>query len=80
MESAAVLSDIHGVLPALDAVLAQPAVRGTDRIVPTGDIAPGRSRATSGASGPRTTPRLSAARATSSTPGSWAAWVRRRPA
>jgi putative phosphoesterase len=39
--SAAVLSDIHGVLPALDAVLAEPAVRGADRIVLTGDIAAG---------------------------------------
>jgi hypothetical protein len=35
--SVAVLSDIHGVLPALDAVLAEPAVR----IVLTGDIAAG---------------------------------------
>jgi predicted phosphodiesterase len=41
MESVAVLSDIHGVLPALDAVLAEPAVRSADRIVLTGDIAAG---------------------------------------
>jgi putative phosphoesterase len=37
----AVLSDIHGVLPALDAVLAEPDVRAADRIVVTGDIAAG---------------------------------------
>jgi len=37
----AVLSDIHGVLPALDAVLAEPAVRDAERIVLTGDIAAG---------------------------------------
>ena len=41
METVAVLSDIHGVLPALDAVLAEPAVRVADRIVLTGDIAAG---------------------------------------
>jgi len=40
-ESVAVLSDIHGVLPALEAVLAEPAVREADRIVLTGDIAAG---------------------------------------
>jgi putative phosphoesterase len=39
--SVAVLSDIHGVLPALEAVLAEPAVRAADRIVLTGDIAAG---------------------------------------
>ncbi|MGH3494873.1 MAG: metallophosphoesterase family protein, partial [Sciscionella sp.] len=39
--SVAVLSDIHGVLPALDAVLAEPEVRAADRIVVTGDIAAG---------------------------------------
>jgi putative phosphoesterase len=39
--SVAVLSDIHGVLPALDAVLAEPAVVGAERIVLTGDIAAG---------------------------------------
>lgn len=39
--SVAVLSDIHGVLPALDAVLAEPAVQAADLIVLTGDIAAG---------------------------------------
>lgn len=37
----AVLSDIHGVLPALEAVLAEPDVRCADRIVLTGDLAAG---------------------------------------
>ena len=37
----AVLSDVHGVLPALDAVLAEPAVLDAERIVLTGDIAAG---------------------------------------
>ncbi|GAB2916334.1 metallophosphoesterase family protein [Streptomyces mayteni] len=37
----AVLSDIHGVLPALEAVLAEPEVSAADRIVLTGDIACG---------------------------------------
>ncbi|MBO0869867.1 MAG: metallophosphoesterase family protein [Micromonosporaceae bacterium] len=37
----AVLSDIHGVLPALEAVLAEPDVRSADRIVLTGDLAAG---------------------------------------
>jgi len=37
----AVLSDIHGVLPALEAVLAEPDVRAADRIVLTGDLAAG---------------------------------------
>ena len=37
----AVLSDIHGVLPALDAVLAEPAVRDAELIVVTGDHASG---------------------------------------
>ncbi|HEY3258878.1 MAG TPA: metallophosphoesterase [Pseudonocardiaceae bacterium] len=37
----AVLSDIHGVLSALEAVLAEPDVRAADRIVLTGDIAAG---------------------------------------
>jgi predicted phosphodiesterase len=37
----AVLSDIHGVLPALDMVLAEPDVAGADRIVLTGDLAAG---------------------------------------
>jgi putative phosphoesterase len=37
----AVLSDIHGVLPALEAVLADPDVQNADQIVLTGDIAAG---------------------------------------
>ena len=37
----AVLSDIHGVLPALEAVLAEPDARAADRIVLTGDLAAG---------------------------------------
>jgi putative phosphoesterase len=37
----AVLSDIHGVLPALDAVLAEPDVRAADRIVLLGDVLAG---------------------------------------
>jgi predicted phosphodiesterase len=37
----AVLSDIHAVLPALEAVLAEPDVAGADRIVLTGDLAAG---------------------------------------
>ncbi|MFC4591070.1 metallophosphoesterase family protein [Sphaerisporangium corydalis] len=37
----AVLSDIHGVLPALEAVLAEPDVAAADQIVLTGDIAAG---------------------------------------
>ncbi|MFB8085952.1 metallophosphoesterase family protein [Streptomyces sp. NPDC055992] len=36
-----VLSDIHGVLPALEAVLDEPEVRTADRIVLTGDITAG---------------------------------------
>jgi len=37
----AVLSDVHGVLPALEAVLAEPEVRAADRVVLTGDLAAG---------------------------------------
>ncbi|SEG69014.1 Predicted phosphodiesterase [Actinacidiphila yanglinensis] len=37
----AVLSDIHGVLPALEAVLAEPDVAAADRLVLTGDITAG---------------------------------------
>lgn len=37
----AVVSDLHGVLPALEAVLAQPEVETAERIVVTGDIAAG---------------------------------------
>jgi predicted phosphodiesterase len=40
-DTVAVLSDIHGVLPALDAVLAEPDVRAADVIVLTGDMATG---------------------------------------
>jgi len=39
--SVAVLSDIHGVLPVLDAVLAEPDVLAADRILVTGDHAAG---------------------------------------
>lgn len=39
--SVAVLSDIHGVLPALAAVLAEPEVAAAEQIVLTGDIAAG---------------------------------------
>ncbi len=39
--SVAVLSDIHGVLPALEAVLAEPDVAGAGLIVLTGDLAAG---------------------------------------
>ncbi len=41
LASVAVLSDIHGVLPALNAVLAEPDVTAAERIVITGDIAAG---------------------------------------
>jgi putative phosphoesterase len=41
MERIAVVSDIHGVLPCLDAVLAEPAARSADLLVVTGDIAAG---------------------------------------
>jgi predicted phosphodiesterase len=37
----AVLADIHGVLPALEAVLAEPDVRAADAVVLAGDIASG---------------------------------------
>ncbi|GAA2434955.1 metallophosphoesterase family protein [Streptomyces macrosporus] len=37
----AVLSDVHGVLPALEAVLAEPEVAAADRVVLTGDLAAG---------------------------------------
>ena len=37
----AVLSDVHGVLPVLEAVLAEPDVRGADLVVVTGDHAAG---------------------------------------
>jgi predicted phosphodiesterase len=41
ISTVAVLSDIHGVLPVLDAVLAEPDVRAADLIVVTGDHASG---------------------------------------
>jgi predicted phosphodiesterase len=41
LERVAVLSDIHGALPALEAVLAEPDVATADLIVLTGDIASG---------------------------------------
>lgn len=41
INSVAVLSDVHGVLPALTAVLAEPDVQSAERIVLTGDIALG---------------------------------------
>ncbi|MDN5853881.1 MAG: metallophosphatase family protein [Actinomycetia bacterium] len=41
MKNVAVLSDVHGVLPVLDAVLAEPAVAAADHIVVTGDHAAG---------------------------------------
>jgi predicted phosphodiesterase len=41
VDRVAVLSDIHGALPALEAVLAEPDVRAADRIVLTGDLAAG---------------------------------------
>ena len=40
-DTVAVLSDIHGVLPALEAVLAEPDVRAADVVVLTGDMATG---------------------------------------
>ncbi|OEV03138.1 metallophosphoesterase family protein [Streptomyces oceani] len=41
VERVAVLSDIHGVLPALEALLDEPEVRDADRIVLAGDLAAG---------------------------------------
>jgi predicted phosphodiesterase len=41
VSSVAVLSDIHGVLPALEAVLAEPAVVAAEWVVLTGDITAG---------------------------------------
>ncbi len=41
VQTVAVLSDIHGVLPVLDAVLAEPDVRSADRVVVCGDHAAG---------------------------------------
>lgn len=39
--SVAVVSDIHGVWPVLEAILAEPAVRGADLVVATGDLVSG---------------------------------------
>jgi predicted phosphodiesterase len=41
IESAAVLSDVHGVLPVLEAVLAEVDVQHADLVVVTGDLASG---------------------------------------
>ena len=41
IDSVAVISDVHGVLPVLEAVLAVPEVRQADRIVVCGDHAAG---------------------------------------
>lgn len=41
VRTVAVLSDVHGVLPVLDAVLAEPDVATADRVVVTGDHAAG---------------------------------------
>lgn len=41
VRTVAVLSDVHGVLPVLDAVLAEPDVAAADRVVVTGDHAAG---------------------------------------
>lgn len=41
LASVAVLSDVHGVLPVLEAVLAEPDVRAADLVVVTGDHAAG---------------------------------------
>jgi putative phosphoesterase len=41
MDTVAVIADVHGVLPVLEAVLAQPDVRAADRVVVCGDHAAG---------------------------------------
>ena len=41
MKTVAVLADIHGNLPALEAVLAEVEAAGVDRIVLNGDLADG---------------------------------------
>jgi predicted phosphodiesterase len=41
VSSVAVLSDVHGVLPVLDAVLSEPDVAAADLVVVTGDLAAG---------------------------------------
>jgi len=40
----AALFDVHGNLPALEAVLAEPDVAGADLVLSGGDVVPGRSR------------------------------------
>jgi len=41
IERVAVIADVHGVLPALEAVLAEPEVRAADLVVVCGDVAAG---------------------------------------
>ena len=41
VSSVAVLSDVHGALPVLDAVLAEPDVKAAELVVVTGDHAAG---------------------------------------
>jgi putative phosphoesterase len=41
MDTVAVIADVHGVLPVLEAVLSQPEVRAADRVVVCGDHAAG---------------------------------------
>lgn len=41
IERVAVIADVHGVLPALEAVLAEPDVRSADLVVVCGDVAAG---------------------------------------
>ena len=41
IERVAVIADVHGVLPALEAVLAEPEVRAADLVVVCGDVATG---------------------------------------
>ncbi len=41
ISTVAVLPDVHGVLPVVDAVLAEPEVAGADLVVVTGDHAAG---------------------------------------
>jgi putative phosphoesterase len=41
IERVAVIADVHGVLPALEAVLAEPDVRAADLVVVCGDVAAG---------------------------------------
>lgn len=41
LDSVAVISDLHGVAPVLEAVLAEPDVAAADLVVATGDLASG---------------------------------------